>query len=59
MVSGASEGVDRRLSCFVFFLVIWDVLEYFKFEKESRAPRTKSHPAVGSEQGYRSARRAL
>ena len=34
---------------FCVFLVIWGVLKYFKFEKESRAfGRTKSHPAVGA-----------
>ena len=41
----------------MFFLVIWSFLEYFKFEKERRATRTKIHPAVGSGRGYRSAER--
>ena len=59
MVPGASEGIDERLSSFVLFLIIWGFLEYFKFEKESRATRTKSHRAVGSGRGYRSARGAL
>ena len=47
MVPGASEGIDWTLSCFVFFLVTWGFLEYFKFEKEGGVfGRTKSHPAV-------------
>ena len=44
---------------FCVFLVIWDFLEHFKFEKESRATRTENHPALESLGGNRSARKVL
>ena len=49
MVSGANEGIDRRLVVFCDFLGNLGLSETLKFEKESRAfGRTKSHPAVGA-----------
>ena len=45
---------------FCVFLVVWDFLKYFKFEKESTAfERTKSHPAVRSLGGNRSIKTAF
>ena len=48
---------DCRVLCFLGNLGLCGIL--FKSEKESRITTTKSHPAVGSGRGYRSARRAL
>ena len=63
MVSGANEGIDRKLSCFAYswlfaeFETFWN---HFKFEKENRASgRTKSHPVVENLEDHRSARKLL
>ena len=61
MVSGANEGIDRRL-CRVLCIIanLGGLWNHFKFEKESRAfARTKGHPGVGILEGNRSARTAL
>ena len=59
MVSGASEGIDSRLSLVAFYDNFGFLEYHFQFEKESRAARTKSHPAEGSWGDNRSARRVL
>ena len=51
-MSGASEGIVRRLLCSVFF-AIWSF-----WNKESRALRTKIHPAKECYGGNRSVRRS-